>query len=75
MSGFLGATIVLMDEFKPEAFLEHVARYGVTTTAVVPTMLHRVMALGPRCSRGTTRAASASSSREARRSPGRSRSR
>jgi fatty-acyl-CoA synthase len=47
MNGILGGTAVLMDEFKPEAFLEHVARYGVTTTAVVPTMLHRVMALGP----------------------------
>jgi fatty-acyl-CoA synthase len=47
MSGILGATAVLMDEFKPEAFLEHVERYGVTTTAVVPTMLHRVLSLGP----------------------------
>ena len=47
MSGILGAAGVLMDEFKPEAFVEHVERYGVTSTAVVPTMLHRVMALGP----------------------------
>ncbi|MGH7296290.1 MAG: class I adenylate-forming enzyme family protein [Polyangiaceae bacterium] len=47
MSGMLGATCVLMDEFKPEAFLQHVERYGVTSTAVVPTMLHRVLALGP----------------------------
>jgi fatty-acyl-CoA synthase len=47
MSGILGAAGVLMDEFKPEPFLEHVERYGVTSTAVVPTMLHRVMALGP----------------------------
>ena len=47
MNGILGAAAVLMDEFKPEAFLEHVERYGVTSTAVVPTMLHRVMALGP----------------------------
>ena len=36
-----------MDEFKPELFLELVERHGVTTTAVVPTMLHRVLALGP----------------------------
>ena len=42
----LGATAVLMDEFKPEAFLEHVDRYGVTSTAIVPTMIHRVLALG-----------------------------
>jgi fatty-acyl-CoA synthase len=47
MSGMLGATCVLMDEFKPEAFLQHVERYGVTSTALVPTMLHRVLALGP----------------------------
>ena len=47
MSGILGATAVLMNEFKPEAFLQHVEKYGVTTTALVPTMLHRVMALGP----------------------------
>jgi len=47
MSGLLGATTVLMDEFKPEAFLEHIERFGVTTTALVPTMLHRVLSLGP----------------------------
>jgi fatty-acyl-CoA synthase len=46
MSAILGGTGVLMDEFKPEAFLQHVERYGVTTTALVPTMLHRVLALG-----------------------------
>ncbi|HEY6459961.1 MAG TPA: AMP-binding protein [Polyangiaceae bacterium] len=47
MSGMLGATCVLMDEFKPEPFLQLVERHGVTSTAVVPTMLHRVLALGP----------------------------
>jgi fatty-acyl-CoA synthase len=47
MSLILGATAVLMDEFKAEPFLDHVQRFGVTTTAIVPTMLHRVMALGP----------------------------
>ena len=36
-----------MDEFKPEAFLQLIDRHGVTTSAVVPTILHRVMALGP----------------------------
>jgi fatty-acyl-CoA synthase len=46
-SHILGASAVLMDEFKPEAFLAHVERFGVTTTALVPTMLHRVLALGP----------------------------
>jgi fatty-acyl-CoA synthase len=46
-TALLGGTSVLMDEFKPEAFLQLVERHGVTTTAVVPTILHRVMALGP----------------------------
>jgi len=45
LAGVLGQTVVLMDEFKPEPFLEMVQRYGVTTTAVVPTMLHRIMEL------------------------------
>ena len=44
-SAILGQTVVLMDEFKPESFLEHVDKYAVTTTAVVPTMLHRVLEL------------------------------
>jgi fatty-acyl-CoA synthase len=46
-NGILGGTAVLMDEFKPETFLELVERHGVTTTAVVPTLLHRVMSLDP----------------------------
>lgn len=45
LSHLLGNTVVIMDEFKPEAFLEMVERHGITTTAVVPTMLHRVMEL------------------------------
>jgi fatty-acyl-CoA synthase len=45
LAAMLGQTIVLMDEFKPEPFLELVDRYGVTTTAMVPTMLHRVLEL------------------------------
>jgi fatty-acyl-CoA synthase len=46
-TALLGGTSVLMDEFKPESFLQLVERHGVTTSAVVPTILHRVMALGP----------------------------
>jgi len=42
----LGASAVLLDEFKPEPFLQAIERFGVTTTALVPTMLHRVLALG-----------------------------
>jgi len=45
LSMILGQTIVLMDEFKPESFLQMVERYAITTTAVVPTMLHRVLEL------------------------------
>jgi fatty-acyl-CoA synthase len=47
LTHILGATVVLMDEFRPEAFLELVERHGATTTAVVPTMLHRILALPP----------------------------
>ncbi len=47
MSQILGATGVLMDEFKPEFFLRDVEHFGVTSTAVVPTMLHRVLSLSP----------------------------
>jgi fatty-acyl-CoA synthase len=46
-SHILGASAVLMDEFKAEPFLQAIDRFGVTTTALVPTMLHRVLALGP----------------------------
>jgi fatty-acyl-CoA synthase len=45
LSHLLGATVVIMEEFKPEPFLATVDKYGVTTTAMVPTMLHRVMEL------------------------------
>lgn len=41
----LGATVVLMDEFKPERFLEMIAHHRVSTTAIVPTMLQRVLDL------------------------------
>ncbi|WP_437478624.1 AMP-binding protein [Sorangium sp. So ce1014] len=46
LSLVLGATIVILPEFHPELFLEAIQRYRVTTTAVVPTMLHRVLELG-----------------------------
>jgi fatty-acyl-CoA synthase len=45
MSSILGATAVIADEFKPESFLQLVERHRITTTAMVPTMLHRVMSL------------------------------
>lgn len=45
LSHILGNTAVIMDEFKPETFLQLVDEHGVTTTACVPTMLHRVLEL------------------------------
>lgn len=45
-SFLLGATVVVLPEFRPELFLDAIQRYRVTTTAVVPTMLHRVLELG-----------------------------
>lgn len=45
LTHLLGAACVLMEEFKPETFLELVERHRITTTACVPTMLHRVLSL------------------------------
>jgi acyl-CoA synthetase (AMP-forming)/AMP-acid ligase II len=42
----MGGRVVLLDDFRPELFLEAVARHHVTTTAVVPTMLYRLAELG-----------------------------
>ncbi|MGZ3448941.1 MAG: class I adenylate-forming enzyme family protein [Polyangiales bacterium] len=46
MSQILGATIVLMDEYDPKRYLENVEKHQVTTTVLVPTMLHRLLSLG-----------------------------
>ena len=46
MSFLLGGTIVVLPEFRPELFLEAIQRYRVASTAVVPTMLHRLLELG-----------------------------
>ncbi len=52
----LGGTVVIADEFKPETFLSLVERHRVTSTALVPTMLHRLIALGePEIARHRTR--------------------
>jgi len=56
LTHILGATAVLMDEFRPEGFIELVERHRVTTTALVPTMIHRILALPPETlARHTTR--------------------
>lgn len=44
IASVLGNTTVLVDRFSPEAFCRHVQEHRVTTTAVVPTMLHRLAA-------------------------------
>lgn len=46
ISYIVGSTVYVMRDFRPEAFLEAIERYRITTTAMVPTMLHRVMELG-----------------------------
>jgi fatty-acyl-CoA synthase len=45
LSHMIGATGVIMDAFDAEQFLRLVDRYGVTTAAVVPTMLQRILDL------------------------------
>ncbi|MDI1447955.1 AMP-binding protein [Polyangium sp. 6x1] len=46
MSYLVGSTVIVLRDFRPESFLEAIERYRVTTTAVVPTMLHRIVELG-----------------------------
>ena len=41
----LGATCVLLNHFEPEAALALIARERITSTLMVPTMLHRMAAL------------------------------
>ena len=41
----LGHTVVLMDRWTPEGMLELIERYRVTTSHMVPTQFHRLLAL------------------------------
>jgi len=41
----LGHQVVLMDKWSPEAMLELIERYKVTTSHMVPTQFHRLLAL------------------------------
>ena len=41
----LGHTVVLMDKWTPEGMLELIERYRVTTSHMVPTQFHRLLAL------------------------------
>ncbi len=40
-----GHTVVLMDKWSPEGFLEAIERYRVTTSHMVPTQFHRILGL------------------------------
>jgi fatty-acyl-CoA synthase len=44
----VGGTSVILPRFEPETFLQWIERERITTTAVVPTMLHRLMQLPER---------------------------
>lgn len=46
LSHLAGATVVILDRFEPEGFLAAVQEHRVTQTAIVPTMLHRLLQLG-----------------------------
>ncbi len=41
----MGHTVVLMDKWTPEGTLERIERYKVTTSHMVPTQFHRLLAL------------------------------
>jgi long-chain acyl-CoA synthetase len=43
----LGATVVVMEHFDPEQYLQLIERYRVTTSQVVPTMFVRLLKLDP----------------------------
>ncbi len=42
----LGNTMVIVEKFSPEAFCQSVSEHKVTTTTVVPTMLHQIASWG-----------------------------
>ena len=47
LSHLLGCTAVIMDEYKPQAFMDAIEKHKVTTVAIVPTMLQRLLDAGP----------------------------
>lgn len=46
LSYLLGHSVVVLPEFRPDTFLAAVQRYKATSTALVPTMLQRLVDLG-----------------------------
>jgi long-chain acyl-CoA synthetase len=51
--GQIGATVAIMRKFEAGAFLDHIERYRITHTQVVPTMLSRLLQL-PESTRNAT---------------------
>ncbi|KJF16064.1 AMP-binding protein [Acidithrix ferrooxidans] len=43
----LGGTVVIMDHFDPERYLEYVEKYKISHSQVVPTMFVRILKLDP----------------------------
>src|SRR5581483_10228087 len=46
IAGVLGNTMVIVEKFSPEEFCRTVQEHNVNSTAVVPTMLHRIVEWG-----------------------------
>ena len=46
MTYILGGTVVLLDEFEPRKWLQAIVDHQITTSVLVPTMLHRLLAIG-----------------------------
>ena len=51
MTFLLGGTVVVLASYSPEAFLDAVERFRVTSTAMVPTMIHRLVEHAPEAPR------------------------
>jgi fatty-acyl-CoA synthase len=47
MTFMLGGTVVVLADYRAEYFLEAIERYRITSTAMVPTMIQRLVDLGP----------------------------
>jgi fatty-acyl-CoA synthase len=54
----LGGTVVVLADFRPDTFFDAVERYRVTSTALVPTMIHRLLEAYPDASCPRQRTAS-----------------
>jgi long-chain acyl-CoA synthetase len=50
----MGGTVIIMESFDPENYLELVEKWGVTHSQLVPTMFSRMLKLPETCGRATT---------------------